>query len=155
MNNFFGIYRGVCVDNEDPESLNRIRLKVPQVLYTNVTNWAYPCLPVVTNSEHPDHIAHTAAQVAALLTNHSTTITSSSVNDGGMGASSHSHTVTLNLAHVGNSGTLTHAHTDVVDPLETNGTEHTPHRKVPNISQGVWVMFEGGDPNFPVWMGVY
>lgn len=160
MNNFFGIYRGVCVDNEDPESLNRIRLKVPQVLHTNVTNWAYPCLPVVTNAEHPDHIAHTAAQVAALLTTHTSHSVSISgtTSSGGDPAHSHTFSATQTLAHAahsGTSGTLTHAHEDVEDPLETNGTEHTPHRKVPNISQGVWVMFEGGDPNFPVWMGVY
>jgi hypothetical protein len=27
--------------------------------------------------------------------------------------------------------------------------------EVPEIGQGVWVMFEGGDPNFPVWLGVF
>jgi hypothetical protein len=41
------------------------------------------------------------------------------------------------------------------DSLDVSTTvEHTPHRLVPNINQKVWVMFEGGDPNFPVWMGV-
>lgn len=25
----------------------------------------------------------------------------------------------------------------------------------PNPSTGVWVMFEGGDPNFPLWMGAF
>jgi hypothetical protein len=42
------------------------------------------------------------------------------------------------------------------DEQETNTTaEHSPHRLVPRIDQGVWVMFEGGDANFPVWIGVY
>ena len=27
--------------------------------------------------------------------------------------------------------------------------------EVPEIGQGVWTMFEGGDPNFPVWLGVF
>lgn len=25
----------------------------------------------------------------------------------------------------------------------------------PDIDQGVWVMFEGGDPNFPIWVGTF
>jgi uncharacterized protein involved in type VI secretion and phage assembly len=25
----------------------------------------------------------------------------------------------------------------------------------PKIGQGVWVMFEGGDPHYPVWVGVF
>ena len=159
-NSFFGIYRGVCIDNEDPENLNRIRLKVPQVLYTNVTNWAYPCLPVVTNSDHPDHLSHLASEVAALLNTHTSHSVSISGTTGSGGSPSHTHsfsaTQTLSHdAHSGTSGFLTHEHEELDNPLETNNTEHTLHRKVPNINQGVWVMFEGGDPNFPVWMGVY
>lgn len=26
---------------------------------------------------------------------------------------------------------------------------------VPDVGQGVWVMFEGGDPSFPIWTGVF
>jgi hypothetical protein len=25
----------------------------------------------------------------------------------------------------------------------------------PSVGQGVWVMFEGGDPSFPVWVGTF
>lgn len=28
------------------------------------------------------------------------------------------------------------------------------HPEVPKVGSGVWVMFEGGDPSRPVWMGV-
>lgn len=150
LDKLYGIYRGVCVDNEDPESMNRIRLKVPQVLNTNVTNWAYPCLPVVTNANHPDHIAHTAAQVASLLSSHSISGTT-----GSGGTPSHTHSFSASASHTGASGTLSHPHDTTDDPLDTIDTEHTLHRKVPNIGQGVWVMFEGGDSNFPVWIGVY
>ena len=41
---FYGIYQGVCIDNEDPDSTYKIKLQVPQVLGTSVTEWAYPCL---------------------------------------------------------------------------------------------------------------
>ena len=155
-NNFFGVYRGICVDNQDPDDANRIRLKVPQVLSTNVSNWAYPCLPVTSNADHPDHLPHLASEVAALLNTHTTH--SATITSGSGGSPSHTHSVVVSLAHAahsGNSNELTHAHEDSTDPLEVNGTEHTPHRKVPNLNQGVWVMFEGGDPNFPVWIGVY
>lgn len=152
---YYGLYRGTCEDNQDPENLNRIRLRVPQVLHTNVSNWASPCLPVVTNADHPDHLPHLASEVAALLNTHTTH--TATLTSGSGGTPSHTHSVSISLshnAHSGNSGELTHAHEDSEDPLEVNGTEHTPHRKVPNLKQGVWVMFEGGDPNFPVWIGV-
>jgi len=67
---FFGIYRGIVVNTEDPASENRIQMLVPQILGEAVTGWAYP-------------IFQTATEVSA----------------------------------------------------------------------PVWVFFEGGDPNFPLWMG--
>ena len=157
-NKHYGLYRAICKDNQDPLKHNRIKVSVPAIFGPDIiSDWIPGCMPVVTNADHPDHLAHTAAQVAALLNNHSTTISTTSVNDGGTGSSSHSHSVTLNLAHVGNSGTLTHAHQNSSDPLDTNtnSPEHTYHRAVPDTEQVVWVMFEQGDPNFPVWMGVY
>lgn len=160
---FYGVYLGICVDNADPEENNRIQLQVPQVLGEAVTEWALPCLPITSNSNHPDHKEHLASEVAALLTTTPVTVTS------GTGPSypsgTHTHSVTVPaltvVAKVG-AGTLTHPHE--VDPdeiekwndnLETNTTaEHTPHRMVPALNQKVWVMFIAGDPNFPVWMGV-
>lgn len=44
---FYGIYRGVCVNNEDPEGLNRITAIVPAV-FTDpgvVSDWAWPMTP--------------------------------------------------------------------------------------------------------------
>jgi hypothetical protein len=29
------------------------------------------------------------------------------------------------------------------------------HARIPNIGEGVFVMFEAGDPDHPIWMGVY
>ena len=156
---YFGIYRGICVDNDDPENLNRIHVKVPQILYNNVP-WAYPCFPVVANADHPDHLPHLASEVAALLTTHTSHNVSISGTTGSGGDPSHTHSFSAtqslsHAAHAGAGGELTHPHEELDDPLEVNTTEHTLHRKVPNVNQGVWVMFEGGDSNFPVWIGVY
>jgi Type VI secretion system/phage-baseplate injector OB domain len=74
---FFGIYRGVVHDNNDPQKKRRIRVKVPQVLQDEPTQWIW---------------------------------------------------------HREDSYTKT-------QPPATN--------------QGVWVMFEGGDPSFPVSVGTF
>jgi uncharacterized protein involved in type VI secretion and phage assembly len=43
---FYGKYRGLVVDNHDPESLGRLTLRVPSVLGSEVvTGWAMPCVP--------------------------------------------------------------------------------------------------------------
>ena len=156
---YYGIYRGICKENEDPENYKRIKLLVPQVLGNALSEWAWPCLPVTSNSNHPDHQEHTAAQIAALLT-------TTAVNIAGTDSRGDSHTIAvpaLTVVAKAGAGTLEHpkkttADTDELwnDEQETNNTaEHSPHRLVPRIDQGVWVMFEGGDANFPVWIGVY
>jgi len=80
---FYGKYRGIVVDNADPESLGRLKIKVPSVLGTEVvTGWATPCLPY-----------------------------------GG----------------AANQGFLF----------------------IPEVDAGVWVEFEEGDLEFPIWVGSY
>jgi len=39
---FFGIYRGVVVDANDPNDQGRIKMLVPQVLGNAATSWAWP-----------------------------------------------------------------------------------------------------------------
>ena len=170
---FYGIYRAVCMDNADPIEKNRIKVQVPQVLGQSISDWAWPCLPVLSNANHPDHKKHLASEVAALLLGHATHAThTSTITSGGASAgTAHTHSVSISLSHeahtnnhTGNSLELDHAHE--TDPDEENKwnddleittefPEHTPHRLVPDLEQGVWVMFEGGDPNFPIWMGVF
>jgi uncharacterized protein involved in type VI secretion and phage assembly len=41
----YGKYRGLVVDNQDPDKRARLRLMVPSVLGAEVTGWALPCLP--------------------------------------------------------------------------------------------------------------
>ncbi len=42
---FYGKYRGVVTDNQDPKNLGRIRARVPEVLAGVETGWALPCAP--------------------------------------------------------------------------------------------------------------
>ncbi len=42
---FYGKYRGIVADAEDPENVGRIRARVPEVLKDETSNWALPCAP--------------------------------------------------------------------------------------------------------------
>lgn len=43
--NYFGKYRGLVSDNQDPLSLGRLKARVPEVLGEVETGWALPCAP--------------------------------------------------------------------------------------------------------------
>jgi len=80
---FYGKYRGIVVDNADPEQMGRLRVKVPSVLGDEVvTGWSTPCVPY----------------------------------GGGM-----------------NLGMFF----------------------IPEVGDGVWIEFEEGDLEFPIWVGTY
>ncbi len=42
---FYGKYRGIVTDNDDPNGLGRIRIKVQDVLGDQESGWALPALP--------------------------------------------------------------------------------------------------------------
>ena len=42
---FFGKYRGLVTDNQDPLSLGRLKARVPEVLGDVATGWALPAAP--------------------------------------------------------------------------------------------------------------
>lgn len=42
---YFGKYRGIVTDNNDPDKLGRIRAKVPRLLGDEETGWALPAFP--------------------------------------------------------------------------------------------------------------
>jgi hypothetical protein len=90
-----GIYRGVVVNNADPEGKLKIKAFIPQVLGGGTeSGWIEPCLP--------------PGWASGLGTVHDT---------------------------------------------YTGGGSFTLVAKVPPINSGVWIMFEGGDIDHPVWLG--
>jgi hypothetical protein len=42
---YFGKYRGVVIENIDPEQIGRVLVQVPDVLGVIPSNWAMPCVP--------------------------------------------------------------------------------------------------------------
>jgi uncharacterized protein involved in type VI secretion and phage assembly len=80
---FHGIYRGTVVDNDDPERMGRIRVRVPSVLgEETVSGWAAACTPY-------------------------------------------------------------------------GGAAGRGWLSIPEIDSGVWVQFEEGDLELPIWVGTY
>lgn len=80
---FYGKYRAIVVDNDDPEKLGRLKVKVPSVLGPDVvTGWAAACVPC-------------------------------------------------------------------------GGAAGQGFLFVPEVDAGVWVEFEEGDLEFPVWVGTF
>ena len=42
---FYGKYRGLVVDDQDPQQLGRLKARVPEVLGEVESDWAQPCVP--------------------------------------------------------------------------------------------------------------
>jgi hypothetical protein len=42
---FFGKYRGLVIENIDPEQIGRVMVQVPDVFGTIPASWAMPCVP--------------------------------------------------------------------------------------------------------------
>lgn len=78
---YFGKYRGLVSDNEDPLMTGRIKATVPDVLGSQDTGWALPCAPF--------------------------------------------------------------------------GGSQTGFFAIPTVGAGVWIEFEHGNPEYPVWSGCW
>lgn len=113
---FFGLYSAIVAPGVDPLKRNRVLLQISMPTGGEVSNWAEGCLPITSDSYHPDHNPHTASQIAALLT---TTATTTADPQGG--------SVTIPaltvVAKPGN-GQLNHAHTTTKEMVSATGKSY-------------------------------
>ncbi len=45
MTQYYGKYRGMVINNVDPNRMGRLQISCPHVLGVNVLSWAMPCVP--------------------------------------------------------------------------------------------------------------
>jgi uncharacterized protein involved in type VI secretion and phage assembly len=60
---FYGKYRGVVSDVNDPENMGRLRARVPEILGTEESPWALPCAPYAGDNVGSYHIPPVGAGV--------------------------------------------------------------------------------------------
>lgn len=221
---FFGIYRGLIHDSNDPEKKGRARIQVPQVLGLAITDWVEPIVGNTAQVNYPYGTFITTANqtiapnTAVVVNNWQAEDTSKSYLDGSkiyveetgdyffqfsavfskQNASSGQADIWVrkNGVDVDNSNTTIHLSGSDAEVTVTVGfildldagdyielVTSTPDTNVvlryhapgssptrpavpgviatinlvgkykPKPNTPIWVMFEGGDPNFPLWIG--
>lgn len=220
-NNFYGMYRAVVADANDPEDLGRVTLIVPQVLGQAVTNWAWPVGGAISQMKYPYGSFSTSGS-QALGVNTATKITGFAEDDtnrmylsnnriyvqetgdyflqfSAVIVKSNSSAGTadiwirkngVNIPKTGTRITVSGQGAEVVmtaglildlkvgEYIEFYGSASATNISVtsygantgpaipgiiaslnlvgkwkPQPNTPVWAMFEGGDPNFPLWIG--
>jgi len=231
-NNYYGIYRGVVVDNHDPKNLGRIRMMVPQVSGENVTDWAWPVLGGISGFKpvygewQADYSQTAASTTVAYAVTFATNDGSNGIElqnsseihfsadgvyniqfsfqlqntdsveqdvtiwlrkngvdvPGSAGlvsipskhGSINGHTITawnyvLEFAsddyfqlmwHVSSTTVSMPYYAPGTSPVHPSAassilTVSAVGKVTPPASSGVWAAFEGGDPNFPLWIGTF
>lgn len=218
---FFGIYRGLVSDANDPTGKGRVRLVVPQVLGQAITDWADPVGGHIAQTNYPYGTFQTTADqaigvdTATVITNwveddtnkmyldgtkmyvqetgdyffqFSAMITKSNASSGTAdiwfrknGTNIPFSNTRVTLAGSGAEITMTVGFIldlDAGDYLELVSSASASNTSLsqspagvgpaipgviatvnlvgkykPKPNTPVWVMFEGGDPNFPLWLG--
>jgi hypothetical protein len=219
---YFGLYRGVVVDNGDPKNFGRIKMLVPQVMGEQITDWAWPVGGAISQVSYPYGTFYTTAN-QSIGVNTATVINTSWVEgdanktylDGAkiyveetgdyfvqfsaMLIKTNSSSGTANIwfrkngtdipasntkiTLAGNDAEITMTVSLILDleagdyiqfvssASNTNtfissdaagvgpatpgiiATLNLVGKYKPRPSQAVWASFEGGDPNFPLWIG--
>jgi uncharacterized protein involved in type VI secretion and phage assembly len=159
---FGGRYQGRVVDDADPIGEDRLRVIVPDVWGTEAGPWAVPCLP-------PGGAATTPALGDLVWITFERGDTDYPIWDAGAAPGP---AAVPAGGYVGRYRALV---VDNVDPMEEHRLDvRTPEvlgedttawataapdlavagSAVPDIGTEVWVEFESGDANCPIWVGV-
>lgn len=218
---YFGFYRGVVIDNNDPKNLGRIKMIVPQVMGEQVTDWAWPVGGAISQVNYPYGTFYTEADqligvnTATVVNNWVQSDVNKAYLDGTriyveetgdyfvqfscMFVKTNSSSGTANMwlrkngtdipdsntriTLAGNDAEITMTVGLILDlnagdyiqfvssANSTNtylshdnagvgpvvpgiiATLNLVGKYKPRPSQAVWASFEGGDPNFPLWIG--
>jgi hypothetical protein len=221
---FFGIYRGVVIDSNDPEKQSRIKMLVPQILGDAVTGWSWPIIGIPTHSKTPfGSFYDTTASVSSLTTEKVIALGTKadaygvSIVDGNKMTFKYAGVYNIQFSAqvyqpsngnpeinfwIKKNGTRVEASTGQIDLsnqnhyalpawnyviklnagdyiqfwwnasspvtlVTTDAGTYAPAAPAmiatatlvggyaPEPGDGCWVMFEGGDPNFPLWLGAF
>jgi len=126
---FYGKYRGIVVEGKDPEGKGRVKVQVPALFgFKTLENWAYPVLP-------PELIYSSGWTIDDLHV------------DAAYADAEHTSPVTGNLSP-GNYLVVTRKKLPRIVGVDPRDWEIPP-------GTGVWVEFEGGDPDKPIWTGFW
>jgi hypothetical protein len=142
----YGMYRAIVTNNADPENRYRVKLMVPQLLGQEETNWAWPCVPVNWFSSGPTGplngsvFIKTPSHSDHVHAGHIHTVTTTGGDPQGGSVSS------TGTAATGGAHTFVHDH---------NHDKFVLQDSVPRVGQSIWITFEGGDIDHPIWMGVW
>ena len=218
---YFGLYRGIVVDSDDPTNNGRVRLLIPQVSGESVTEWAWPMGGAISQKNWPYGTFYTTTDqaigvnTATIVNNWIEADTNKSYLDGTriyveesgdyfvqfscMFIKTNASSGTANMwfrkngvdvpdsntkiTLAGNNSEITMTVSLILDldagdyiqfvasASNTNTfLSHDPAgvgpavpgiiatlnmigKWKPKAGSAVWVMFEGGEPNFPVWIG--
>jgi hypothetical protein len=221
---FYGIYRGVVTDSNDPENLNRIKMQVPQILGKATTSWSWPIVGVPVHNKTPyGSFYDTTASVSSATTEKVIALGTTadaygvSIVDGTKMTFKYAGVYNIQFSAqvyqsangnpkinfwIKKNGTRVEATTGQIDLSNQNhyalpawnyvikvnagdyiefwwnsssttalvttaagtyepaapamiATATLAGGYIPDPGDGCWVMFEGGDPNFPLWLGAF
>ncbi|WP_422448167.1 hypothetical protein [Thermoanaerobacterium sp. DL9XJH110] len=138
----YGKYRGIVVVGKDPEGKGRVKVQVPALFgFKTIENWAYPVLP-------PQFVGIDIGGGKLQLdweTIQASNVTVNSISQ--VGADYIPSTINASsLATQG--GTSTRQKLPKLIGVDPSSWE------IP-AGTGVWVEFEGGDPDKPLWCGFW
>ncbi|MGE5528052.1 MAG: hypothetical protein ACM3X6_02790 [Patescibacteria group bacterium] len=138
----FGKYRGIVAVGKDPKGKGRIKVKIPALFgFKVVDTWAYPVLP-------PQLIAYDIDQTGKLRFEwESTNGQDVSIGPNAPASCTAPWTLSGDSMSVGEGQSVRKKLAQII-PVEPASWE------IP-AGTGVWVEFEGGDPDKPIWTGFW
>jgi hypothetical protein len=128
----YGKYRGIVVVGKDPEGKGRVKVQVPALFgFKTLEHWAYPVLP--------PELVYTSGSAGGVIDDLHV--------DAAYTDKEHTSPATPYLSS-GNYLVVTRKKLPKIVGADPRDWEIPP-------GTGVWVEFEGGDPDKPIWCGFW